>query len=1581
MSKRPNSMLPSPAPIKTREMVLTIAKPLAFQYGGALYWKCRRVAGLMMGIWRKVLFVFNHGRRISPLTALALAVLIQAAGCGGKPQAPGAQSSITPPAKSSETTAWSPDEQLRVKNEKADAESILLTLAWPSEAGPPKAQPRLALCLPHGRQITASWREVRVNGRVYPVQAIKDSSRNAGERIAMSSLVRTVPFSGVIRRWPVYQLTVDTQLFEPLFKAENAEAGGELEIDVLLNWTGAAEAPAPGSEDLLWRAMMEKLIANPAGLDRYVMAPPLRGELEDFRDVLGGGSPERPWVRFMIEEEGPVRLTPEALIKAGAPPAGASADAIRVFERGEPVALLRAPGPVAPKGLKPGVYFWAHGGDGPYSSERAYWATFDASLPDPQLVTLKPKTEPGRLKTADWIERTLRLENDNEFYRQLGSFMAIEKMLWVEAALQPDAPLSIEIAPPALIEGQDVKATLDFFVDKYYNYQSALIDLKAGGRKLATLKFASPDDATRTVTIPASDFTDGKTVLTLTARDANDTGVEGGETPGEFGVWFDAATIQWRGAARLAEDRLSLPAAERNDAEKGQRFSRLWTPLPDWSAQPEEPRLALLVNDARDRALGLVAPTRAGDPARPGMVLPAKGAIEIRGAGAIPDAPAGAAADLARMRRTVLEPTEGADLLIVYHRDFVTPAKKLAAYRSSQGLRVAMADIQDVFDAFSWGEPSPLAIRNLLGHALARWEVGAPAAVLLFGDCDSDYLNVARNDVTNFVPSYTYSRQGENWASDYWFSAVAGPDDLGDFIIARISTATREDAGTVVDKIIAYDKRPAPGPWRARLGFVADDGGFTDAIETVMSDYTPQAYMSREISLNDMPYEDNFYLPADIVEKKGLKVSPEATRRILSMFRDGSVMITYYGHGSPNIWADERVWFGGDSPNSDNLFLKNSGRPAMVVNLTCNTGAVDYPLAPWNVCISEDMMRTANGGAIACLVPSGPGVTQNHIKFDEQFERALFQDGLRGVGEAVTMARLHYALAGLPADMLYMFILQGDPFTQLAMASNIAGFTPFRSAVAPGDTLPIELGDVEPAAGEAVAALCDGEGRELWSAELGAYKGGKIAFQIPVPAEAEPGEGQLRLYAWRATDGLDTLYHTPVTIERPALELDSAEIAADGDNDPICRITVANPGALKANGQLTVTLAGQPGAEPLLDRTIELGPGESESIDIGPAASKLGPSMLAVELARPAPPTAPDQPQNARILRPAAYPSGEWSGWLMPACALEFNAWETAAKLKLAAGSTRTQSRFQAQLVSTKGDVVMQRQFETGETPLPQGDIEFALSASTLNSMKHGRVLLLEGDAATGAEPLDTMDFDAIERLAPSLKLVTEASRIRPESPTDGETVFVDVTVENAGTLVSSTASLGLFSGPAAENSQALNCSVSHTPPPIEPLAPGRRAVRTLRFDPFHNPGANTIWAVLSGSSGDAGSQQLRFDLNVRTKARPAIKRTWADLDKAHLADQIMPLKAEIVNHGETDAVNVMLGFYRSDLQTEANLLGETVIERIPAGGSATGELLWHFDPAHDFPMGIKPVKPTAQLWLKGSLQRISSLEETRGEE
>ena len=52
---------------------------------------------------------------------------------------------------------------------------------------------------------------------------------------------------------------------------------------------------------------------------------------------------------------------------------------------------------------------------------------------------------------------------------------------------------------------------------------------------------------------------------------------------------------------------------------------------------------------------------------------------------------------------------------------------------------------------------------------------------------------------------------------------VAGDDELPDMAIGRLTVQTAAAADIVVDKLIAYDRMPEPGPWQSRVLVVADD--------------------------------------------------------------------------------------------------------------------------------------------------------------------------------------------------------------------------------------------------------------------------------------------------------------------------------------------------------------------------------------------------------------------------------------------------------------------------------------------------------------------------------------------------------------------------------------------------------------------------------------------------------------------------------------------------------------------------------------------------------------------------------------
>ena len=73
--------------------------------------------------------------------------------------------------------------------------------------------------------------------------------------------------------------------------------------------------------------------------------------------------------------------------------------------------------------------------------------------------------------------------------------------------------------------------------------------------------------------------------------------------------------------------------------------------------------------------------------------------------------------------------------------------------KSEAGYSVRVVNVLDIYDAFSDGELTPLAIKEFLLHALNNWEI-APTYVLFVGDCTGDYRDETRNGLVNYVPTF-----------------------------------------------------------------------------------------------------------------------------------------------------------------------------------------------------------------------------------------------------------------------------------------------------------------------------------------------------------------------------------------------------------------------------------------------------------------------------------------------------------------------------------------------------------------------------------------------------------------------------------------------------------------------------------------------------------------------------------------------------------------------------------------------------------------------------------------------------------
>lgn len=359
----------------------------------------------------------------------------------------------------------------------------------------------------------------------------------------------------------------------------------------------------------------------------------------------------------------------------------------------------------------------------------------------------------------------------------------------------------------------------------------------------------------------------------------------------------------------------------------------------------------------------------------------------------------------------------GADYLVISHRDFLSSIQPLAAYRASQGLRVAVVDVQDIYDEFNWGIFDPQAIQSFLAYAYANWARPAPVYVLLVGDGHYDFKDYYGGSGANYLPPFL--GEFDPWvgetASDNRYVMVSGSDILPDMHIGRFPVNSAAEADAMVAKVLSYEQDPAEGGWNTKLTFVADnaDGG---------GDFV---YYSNHIA-------DNYTRFDSRIEKIYYNVThttiASTQQAILDAINQGRLIINYTGHASINLWASEKLFQTSSVPG-----LSNTGKYPFFVAMTCqegyfikpNAAAQNYPS------VAETVVRASQKGAIASYSPTGYGLASGHDILSQGLYLALFRDHAT-LGAAVTASKV-YLLTNGPSytDLIDTYMLFGDPALRL----------------------------------------------------------------------------------------------------------------------------------------------------------------------------------------------------------------------------------------------------------------------------------------------------------------------------------------------------------------------------------------------------------------------------------------------------------------------------------------------------------------------------------------------------------------------
>ncbi|MBN2001786.1 MAG: hypothetical protein JXA21_00405 [Anaerolineae bacterium] len=360
-----------------------------------------------------------------------------------------------------------------------------------------------------------------------------------------------------------------------------------------------------------------------------------------------------------------------------------------------------------------------------------------------------------------------------------------------------------------------------------------------------------------------------------------------------------------------------------------------------------------------------------------------------------------------------LQTTGGADYVMIAPTDFIPALSNLITLRRSQGLTVAVENVQAIYDAYGDGRPDPAAIRAYLAHAYAAW-MPRPTYVLLVGAGSFDPRRYRADSPPTFIPPYLADIDpwaGETAADNRYVAVdeVDGVDSLPDMLIGRLPVKTLTETQTVVDKIVQYETKPFPGGWNENVTFVADNadeaGDFAAASEVIAAAYVTAPFTPQRIY---------FTPPATTIT---------TTRQaVLKHWNAGALIIQYTGHSSWQQWAAERFL------HLDDLSaLRNERRWPIVIEMTCFTGAFQRP----EPTLDAGLLTLNSGGVVAAWGATGLGIGTGHSSLGDGFFRAVFSDTVSTLGQATLAEKLSLAAAGQNLDLLDTFTLLGDPALRL----------------------------------------------------------------------------------------------------------------------------------------------------------------------------------------------------------------------------------------------------------------------------------------------------------------------------------------------------------------------------------------------------------------------------------------------------------------------------------------------------------------------------------------------------------------------
>jgi hypothetical protein len=340
----------------------------------------------------------------------------------------------------------------------------------------------------------------------------------------------------------------------------------------------------------------------------------------------------------------------------------------------------------------------------------------------------------------------------------------------------------------------------------------------------------------------------------------------------------------------------------------------------------------------------------------------------------------------------------GASLVMISNGAFLSNLYPLKSLHEKQELSVAVIDVAELYDEFSFGAKDPRAVKDFLFRARTEWRQ-PPRFLLLVGDATFDPRNYLGLGDFDFLPTKLVDTRLLQTASDDWFVEADG-ETVPEIPVGRLPVRTAAEAETVVSKIMDHEQ----GSWARALGknvlLVADRN---DGFDFEAASAQIKALLPGDVHVSEV--------------LRGQTDDATASSMLLGKLNEGQALVNYLGHGSVELWRGNLL------TSEEARTLTNGSRLPFVAAMTCLNG---YFQDLYTESLAEAMLLSPQGGAVAVWASSGLTEPGEQAEMDLELIRQVFGNS-QTLGEATVAAKK----AVTDPDIRHTWILFGDPATKL----------------------------------------------------------------------------------------------------------------------------------------------------------------------------------------------------------------------------------------------------------------------------------------------------------------------------------------------------------------------------------------------------------------------------------------------------------------------------------------------------------------------------------------------------------------------